>query len=348
MPEMSRKDHDTSARGYGGLKERLSYSSGGDGSISKQGVENLFQQTVEQMEQMAEVASDSLNAAMFASNNTVPRFDRVDPPVLNGRPHWRLRDSSVAGPSHNPFVSPKSYVEPIVADPTKQAVQRHFSGRSEYDTDAVLSKISALSRRPYIDCLFDPKPSLARNHDGTRRHLEEAAAPSSQERTRTEDDDETVASLLARDQYDKKSPWDMGLDLGRAFIRQWSDLTEDNNDKSNGDKKHRDRGQGYIPIDCEGRFSDAKSRFSDAKGRFSDAKGRFSDAKGRLPAGWERRISAEGIDYYVDHNLRFTSWVRPSSLDGPLFTDVPEDDGQAEAFIQALNESHRSSRSRDG
>ncbi|KAI9851482.1 MAG: hypothetical protein M1838_003557 [Thelocarpon superellum] len=39
----------------------------------------------------------------------------------------------------------------------------------------------------------------------------------------------------------------------------------------------------------------------------------FEDAQGRLPAGWERREDNLGRTYYVDHNTRATTWVRPSA-----------------------------------
>ena len=39
----------------------------------------------------------------------------------------------------------------------------------------------------------------------------------------------------------------------------------------------------------------------------------FEDAQGRLPAGWERREDNLGRTYYVDHNTRSTSWVRPQA-----------------------------------
>jgi E3 ubiquitin-protein ligase NEDD4 len=37
----------------------------------------------------------------------------------------------------------------------------------------------------------------------------------------------------------------------------------------------------------------------------------FEDAQGRLPAGWERREDHLGRTYYVDHNTRQTTWIRP-------------------------------------
>jgi E3 ubiquitin-protein ligase NEDD4 len=46
-----------------------------------------------------------------------------------------------------------------------------------------------------------------------------------------------------------------------------------------------------------------------AGGTFSS----FEDALGRLPAGWERREDNLGRTYYVDHNTRSTSWVRPTA-----------------------------------
>lgn len=42
----------------------------------------------------------------------------------------------------------------------------------------------------------------------------------------------------------------------------------------------------------------------------------FEDAQGRLPAGWERREDNLGRTYYVDHNTRSTSWVRPQASGG--------------------------------
>lgn len=39
----------------------------------------------------------------------------------------------------------------------------------------------------------------------------------------------------------------------------------------------------------------------------------FEDQQGRLPAGWERRTDNLGRTYYVDHNTRTTTWIRPSS-----------------------------------
>ncbi|KAI9822741.1 MAG: hypothetical protein M1832_002974 [Thelocarpon impressellum] len=39
----------------------------------------------------------------------------------------------------------------------------------------------------------------------------------------------------------------------------------------------------------------------------------FEDNQGRLPAGWERREDNLGRTYYVDHNTRATTWVRPSA-----------------------------------
>ena len=39
----------------------------------------------------------------------------------------------------------------------------------------------------------------------------------------------------------------------------------------------------------------------------------FEDAQGRLPPGWERREDNLGRTYYVDHNSRQTTWVRPTA-----------------------------------
>ena len=39
----------------------------------------------------------------------------------------------------------------------------------------------------------------------------------------------------------------------------------------------------------------------------------FEDQQGRLPPGWERREDHLGRTYYVDHNTRQTTWIRPSA-----------------------------------
>lgn len=39
----------------------------------------------------------------------------------------------------------------------------------------------------------------------------------------------------------------------------------------------------------------------------------FEDQFGRLPPGWERRTDNLGRTYYVDHNTRTTTWIRPSA-----------------------------------
>lgn len=39
----------------------------------------------------------------------------------------------------------------------------------------------------------------------------------------------------------------------------------------------------------------------------------FEDSQGRLPPGWERREDHLGRTYYVDHNTRQTTWIRPSA-----------------------------------
>ncbi|KAF2117563.1 hypothetical protein BDV96DRAFT_395510 [Lophiotrema nucula] len=39
----------------------------------------------------------------------------------------------------------------------------------------------------------------------------------------------------------------------------------------------------------------------------------FEDAQGRLPPGWERREDHLGRTYYVDHNTRQTTWIRPGA-----------------------------------
>ncbi|KAF2004832.1 HECT-domain-containing protein [Amniculicola lignicola CBS 123094] len=39
----------------------------------------------------------------------------------------------------------------------------------------------------------------------------------------------------------------------------------------------------------------------------------FEDSQGRLPNGWERREDHLGRTYYVDHNTRQTTWIRPGA-----------------------------------
>ena len=39
----------------------------------------------------------------------------------------------------------------------------------------------------------------------------------------------------------------------------------------------------------------------------------FEDAQGRLPPGWEKREDNLGRTYYVDHNSRQTTWIRPTA-----------------------------------
>lgn len=39
----------------------------------------------------------------------------------------------------------------------------------------------------------------------------------------------------------------------------------------------------------------------------------FEDAQGRLPPGWERREDHLGRTYFVDHNTRQTTWIRPAA-----------------------------------
>lgn len=50
-------------------------------------------------------------------------------------------------------------------------------------------------------------------------------------------------------------------------------------------------------------------------GRAAGANGfsAFEDAQGRLPGGWERREDNLGRTYYVDHNSRQTTWIRPTA-----------------------------------
>ncbi|EME84210.1 uncharacterized protein MYCFIDRAFT_163044 [Pseudocercospora fijiensis CIRAD86] len=50
-----------------------------------------------------------------------------------------------------------------------------------------------------------------------------------------------------------------------------------------------------------------------ATGRGQSGFSAFEDAQGRLPPGWERREDNLGRTYYVDHNSRQTTWIRPSA-----------------------------------
>ncbi|KAI9326056.1 ubiquitin-protein ligase [Zopfochytrium polystomum] len=43
----------------------------------------------------------------------------------------------------------------------------------------------------------------------------------------------------------------------------------------------------------------------------------FEDHLGPLPSGWERRTDNLGRTYYVDHNTRTTTWVRPETAASP-------------------------------
>ncbi|KAH7085173.1 hypothetical protein BKA63DRAFT_12371 [Paraphoma chrysanthemicola] len=47
--------------------------------------------------------------------------------------------------------------------------------------------------------------------------------------------------------------------------------------------------------------------------RTNGAYSAFEDAQGRLPNGWERREDHLGRTYYVDHNTRQTTWIRPGA-----------------------------------
>lgn len=42
-----------------------------------------------------------------------------------------------------------------------------------------------------------------------------------------------------------------------------------------------------------------------------------------LPPGWEERITAEGLHYFVDHNTRQTSWVDHRTRYSVIHTDMP-------------------------
>jgi serine/threonine protein kinase len=41
---------------------------------------------------------------------------------------------------------------------------------------------------------------------------------------------------------------------------------------------------------------------------------KFEDAKGRLPPGWERHLNPAGKVFYVDHNTKQNTWLRPAPL----------------------------------
>lgn len=60
----------------------------------------------------------------------------------------------------------------------------------------------------------------------------------------------------------------------------------------------------------------------------------FEDSQGRLPAGWERREDNLGRTYYVDHNSRQTTWIRPQANAG-------EQRAQAEADQSAQRTRHQ-------
>jgi len=45
-----------------------------------------------------------------------------------------------------------------------------------------------------------------------------------------------------------------------------------------------------------------------------------------LPSGWESSISKDGIEYYIDHNTRITTWHHPSHAPAPLRSDSDTSD----------------------
>ncbi|GAB7361531.1 hypothetical protein MBLNU230_g1586t1 [Neophaeotheca triangularis] len=61
--------------------------------------------------------------------------------------------------------------------------------------------------------------------------------------------------------------------------------------------------------------ANAGANGGNAAGRRNDGSGfsAFEDAQGRLPPGWERREDNLGRTYYVDHNSRQTTWIRPTA-----------------------------------
>lgn len=62
----------------------------------------------------------------------------------------------------------------------------------------------------------------------------------------------------------------------------------------------------------------------------------FEDQFGRLPPGWERRTDNFGRTYYVDHNLRTTTWQRPTLEQSEL-----ERGQQREDYTEAERRQHR-------
>lgn len=62
----------------------------------------------------------------------------------------------------------------------------------------------------------------------------------------------------------------------------------------------------------------------------------FEDAQGRLPEGWERREDNLGRTYYVDHNSRQTTWIRPTAN-----FNAGEQRSRMEADTQAQRQRHQ-------
>lgn len=62
----------------------------------------------------------------------------------------------------------------------------------------------------------------------------------------------------------------------------------------------------------------------------------FEDSQGRLPPGWERREDNLGRTYYVDHNSRQTTWIRPTAN-----FNAGEQRQQNEAETQAQRARHQ-------
>jgi E3 ubiquitin-protein ligase NEDD4 len=63
----------------------------------------------------------------------------------------------------------------------------------------------------------------------------------------------------------------------------------------------------------------------------------FEDALGRLPAGWERREDNLGRTYYVDHNTRRTTWIRPATT----FNEREQRNAMEEAQTQMERTRHQ-------
>lgn len=59
------------------------------------------------------------------------------------------------------------------------------------------------------------------------------------------------------------------------------------------------------------------------------------DELGWLPPGWERRLDAQGRAFYIDHNTRTTTWVRP-----PTHLPASEIEAEQRAMLEEQRRSH--------